>query len=113
MKIRTQYNYDFEKSPYENGGGEVIAIPDLSLTVKEILERFRRGSIEDLSEYERKVVYDDDEDINSPLDEIDDITDLARIIEKAQARVDSLRRSQLPPPSSDNVVINDKPDVDS
>lgn len=93
MKVRTHYNYDFESTNYEPGGGELISIPDQSLSVKQILEKFRRGNF-DPSELERQVYYDNDEDISVFLDEIDDISDLAQLVSKAQDRI-SLLRNQV------------------
>lgn len=93
MKILNHYSYNFDEIEKESGGGEVISIPDQSLSVKEILNRFRRGDI-DLSSIERKAYYDDDEDINTFIDQVDDISDLASIVQTAQNRISYLHDSK-------------------
>lgn len=90
MKINSFYTYDPSESLYERGGGPQIAVPDQSLSVREILERFRRGTMspeeissslytEDNDEYS-----DDDLDVFDPL--IEDLTDLQDIVNVAKQR---------------------------
>lgn len=86
MKIQKFYEYNPESIEYEKNNGEVITVPDQSLTVKEILERFRRGTLDYESLQSRGYYDDDDTDIDSSPMIVEDITD----IEAAGLRVNEL-----------------------
>lgn len=83
MKTRKFYNYNSESISYEHNNGEVITIPDQSLTVKEILERFRRGTLDYDSLRSNGYYDDDDENIDMAPITIEDITDIEEIARKA------------------------------
>lgn len=87
MKFRTQYN--FTPSDSEINTGEIITLPDQSLSVKEILIRFRRGTLspEDIS---RQVYYEDDPDIDADTPTLDDLSDYAIEADKNGSRIQSL-----------------------
>lgn len=90
MKINTFYNYNPEEQIIDEGAGEVITIPEQSLTVKDILERFRRGTL-DYSELNSKSYYDDDDnDIDFSPPEIDDITDIENIAARQKVIMNKL-----------------------
>ena len=90
MKINTFYNYNPEEQLIDEGSGEVVTIPEQSLTVKDILERFRRGTL-DYSELNSKGYYDDDDsDIDFSPPEIDDITDIENLALRKQRIMNKL-----------------------
>ena len=90
MKINTFYNYNPEEQIIDKGAGEVVTIPEQSLTVKDILERFRRGTL-DYSELNSKSYYDDDDnDIDFAPPQIDDITDIENLARRKQTIMNNL-----------------------
>lgn len=94
MKINTFYNYNPEEQIIDVGAGEVVTIPEQSLTVKDILERFRRGTL-DYSELNSKSYYDDDDnDIDFSPPEIDDITDIENLALRKQRIMNKLSTSE-------------------
>ncbi|QCQ85051.1 hypothetical protein [Blackfly microvirus SF02] len=42
-KLRTQYNYKVDRSFYETGGGTSLTVPDETLSIKEILNKYVKG----------------------------------------------------------------------
>lgn len=93
MKINTFYNYNPEEQIIDQGAGEVVTIPEQSLTVKDILERFRRGTL-DYQELNSKSYYDDDDnDIDFAPPEIDDITDIENLAARKKAIMNKLSTS--------------------
>lgn len=95
MRIISFYNYDPSEVTYEKGGGDIIAVPDQSLSVREILERFRRGTLTE-EEISMRGFYDDDgeEDIEEFVNQIEDLTDLQNIIDNAKQRKKDLEESR-------------------
>lgn len=89
-----QYNYTVQK--YEIGDDELITVPDQSLTVRQILEGFRRGTIDPAS-YHVLNDYDEgdpDASVDEFIDPIDDLSDISNIAEKAKnVRVTNARTS--------------------
>lgn len=76
-KFVTIWNTDRVFPPEENSGISDV-VPDASLSVQQILERFRRGTLS-LDEITNKGFYDDDDypDVDPTLfDNIDDINDV-------------------------------------
>ena len=94
MKINTFYNYNPEEQIIDEGAGEVITIPEQSLTVKDILERFRRGTL-DYSELNSKSYYDDDDnDIDFAPPQIDDITDIENLAARKKVIMNKLSTAE-------------------
>lgn len=94
MKINTFYNYNPDEQLIDQGAGEVVTIPEQSLTVKDILERFRRGTL-DYSELNSKGYYDDDDnDIDFAPPQIDDITDLENLASRKQTIMNKLSTTE-------------------
>lgn len=94
MKINTFYNYNPEEQILDEGAGEVVTIPEQSLTVKDILEHFRRGTL-DYSELNSKAYYDDDDnDIDFAPPEIDDITDIENLAARKKVIMNKLSTSE-------------------
>lgn len=86
MRIVHALQYDYTAQKYEIGDDELITVPDQSLTVRQILEGFRRGTI-DPSSYHELNDYDDG-DVDASADEfvdpIDDLSDISRLAEAAK-----------------------------
>nr|QPB07365.1 MAG: hypothetical protein [Microvirus sp.]QQL13308.1 MAG: hypothetical protein [Microviridae sp.] len=72
MIFRTQYDPAF--GPLEHVSSKSETVPDMSLTVKDILIRFQRGTLSP-DEICRNVDYEDDPDIDNPYDPPTDLTD--------------------------------------
>lgn len=71
----TMWQAVYKSTEGEINSGEIKTIPDMSLSVKDIIERYRRGTIS-LDELQRDM-YDTDDDIDDDsLDSIDDISDV-------------------------------------
>lgn len=104
MKVVSRLKYNPSAVKYERGGGPQIAIPDQSLSVREILERFRRGTI-DPEEVMRKNFFDEEgeEDLEVFDAPIQDLTDLSDVIHSAKQRMDKEQKS-VP---ADQMVTND------
>lgn len=84
MKVKTFYNYNHTETKLEKGKGELITVPEQSLSVKQILERYRRGNL-DYEQLRNNGYYDDpDVDIDKPLQELSDFSDIDEIMLKVQ-----------------------------
>lgn len=71
----TMWQAVYKSTEGEINSGEIKTIPDMSLSVKDIIERYRRGTIS-LDELQRDM-YDTDDDIDDDsLDSMDDISDV-------------------------------------
>ncbi len=92
--IRNFYDYDPSASLYENGGGPIITVPDQSLSVKQILERFRRGTLDPSALVSTQFVDDPDDDLDVFVESIEDISDLHRMIDMASDKIVRLRDRQ-------------------
>lgn len=70
-----------------------ITVPNMSLSVKDIINRFSRGTL-DLRDIERNGYYDDEQDIDdTTLDDIDDLVDVQQKMEFINEKVsESVRR---------------------
>lgn len=92
-KVVNKLEWVLSQSHLEHPKGVSMTVPDESLTVKEILERFRRG--QPLSIHTRDTLYDPDSNFDSQdLEEVSrmDITDrseLAQELRLKNARVKS------------------------
>lgn len=72
---------------------ESMTIPDMSLSVKQILERYRRGTI-DLVDLHREGYYDESADIDSEtFGEVDDLVDLMEQREELNGKIFEMVRS--------------------
>jgi len=80
------YNADLA-SNYEKGGGESLTIPDQSLTIRQILERFTRGQVLDVAHHD-SIGYDDPDfdDVDPTLDPAFDIIDAYNLKNEIQER---------------------------
>lgn len=95
MRFETQWNPDYSGSGHETLDQTVITVPNMSLSVKDIINRFSRGTL-DLRDIERSGYYDDDADLDDDtLDEIDDIVDVERIKRHLNEKVSGCVRSDL------------------
>lgn len=65
---------------------ELIAVPDMSLSVKQILERFRRGTL-DPESLLRPVVDTEDDLDDDTFDDLDDLVDVQRLKEESYEKV--------------------------
>lgn len=86
MKIVHPLQYDYTAQKYEIGDDELVTVPDQSLSVRQILEGFRRGTI-DPSTYHELNDYDDgdvDASADEFIDPIDDLSDISMVAEAAK-----------------------------
>lgn len=74
--------------PLEENSGEVVTVPDMSLSVKDILRRFSRGTI-DLNSLNRNLPYGND-DIDD--DSLDGVTDVFSHIDNSRFINDKINR---------------------
>lgn len=65
---------------------ELIAVPDMSLTVQQILERFRKGTVDPQSLL-RSVIDTEDDIDDDTFDDLDDLTDVQRLKEESYEKV--------------------------
>ena len=65
---------------------ELISVPDMSLSVKQILERFRRGTL-DPESLVRSVIDTEDDIDDDTFDDIEDLTDVQRLKEETYEKV--------------------------
>ena len=89
--MRTQYNYVSESSDFEHADSDCsLVVPNCSLSVRQILERFRRTGIpEDL--YNRGFFDDSDDDIDTPVTEFTDLTDLSDMSQNLEQVVNRIK----------------------
>lgn len=73
--IRTFSQAIGEQNGVEHIPSDSITVPDMSLSVKEILSRFRRGTIDPLTLYRNSIDTNDDID-DDTLDDINDLVDI-------------------------------------
>ena len=73
--IRTFSQAIGEQNGVEHIPSDSITVPDMSLSVKEILNRFRRGTIDPLTLYRNSIDTNDDID-DDTLDDINDLVDI-------------------------------------
>lgn len=71
-RFKTQYTDN--QSTLEVSSSETLTVPDMSFSVKEILTRFTRGTVTP-DELYRSGYYDDDPDIDHPIESPQDLTD--------------------------------------
>lgn len=91
VKFVSHYNYSTDDSHLESVDTSSCAVPSMSLSVREILERFRRGTI-DPSELVNKSFYDDsDTDLDVPVNEITDLTDVSDVIGASNQKIRELK----------------------
>lgn len=75
------------KPSKEVNGGELITVPDMSLSVRDILDRFTRGTI-DLSSLNRSYSDSEDEDFDSPeLTDFEDPVDVYEAKKQYSSRI--------------------------
>lgn len=79
LDFATHYKRTVRESDYETPVGQSLTVPDMSLSVQEILTRFTRGTLSP-EEIARNYLYDSDlriVDLDSDLDpDFDDLTDI-------------------------------------
>lgn len=90
-RFRTPYNFKNEGLG-ENPQGTSMAEPDQSLTVKEILERFTSGTLTEEEVSLGQPFYNDD--IDHPVPNILDITDIEDMARDKKAILDDMQRQQ-------------------
>lgn len=86
-------------------------VPDMSLSVKEILMRFRRGTI-DLASLTRNTIDEEDDIDNDLLDDLHDMVDVmerkevinGKVLESVQHYRDSVERTQRDATKSEEVA---------
>lgn len=71
-RFKTQYTDN--QSTLEVSSSDTLTVPDMSFSVKEILTRFTRGTVTP-DELYRNGYYDDDPDIDHPIEGPQDLTD--------------------------------------
>lgn len=116
MKVRTHYNYSPDVDcAQESSDKPSLAVPDQSLSVRQILDRFRRGTLSE-ADISRPGFYDPDSenDFNEdvPMNDYSDLTDFDSVgsdLANAYSRVAAekrLHQVETPPPDSseDNSV---------
>lgn len=87
---------------------ESLTVPDMSLSVKDILTRFRRGTL-DIESMERRY-YDGTDDIDDDsLDGLDDIVDVWTRKKHIDGEVSKILRSVSCPPGGDSPGPQDPP----
>lgn len=99
MKIRTQYNFESLQQDLEKANSHSETVPDQTLSVRDILERFRRGTLSPDS-IESTRFFDSDYDENDyeleddfePNPIVEDLTDLTEMVEKVPKK--SKRKSR-------------------
>lgn len=69
----------------ETNSGESNVIPSQSLTVQDILRRFRRGTL-DLSQISQSGYFDDEEGITDEIDTISDPVEALEYVQKIKER---------------------------
>lgn len=85
MKVLSFYAaVDFQWDGEVNSG-ESNVIPSQSLTVQDILRRFRRGTL-DLSQISQSGYYDDEEGITDDIDNISDPVEAMEYVQKIKDR---------------------------
>lgn len=89
VKIRGLYSYETIESDLEYpDDDDSLVVPDCSLSVKQILERFRRGTLNPdmVSSSGYYDDDDDDDDLDTPVLEVSDLADLS----DARANVENI-----------------------
>lgn len=102
--FRTQYTDN--QSSFDPCSSEVLTVPDMSLSVKDILRRFTRGTLE-AQELFREGDYDDDPDIDNPYEPPTDLTDYDRMVRRGHEILQGL--SSPAPDGSSNQPPIDEP----
>lgn len=92
MKCRLKWDLS-DGSGHEFLDQTEITVPNMSLSVKDIINRFSRGTL-DLRDIERSGYYDEEQDIDdTTLDDIDDLVDVQQKMEFINEKVsESVRR---------------------
>lgn len=90
-RFRTQYNF-VPEGIGETPQGTSMAEPDQSLTVKEILERFTSGTLTEDEVSLGQPFYN--EDIDHPMPNILDITDIEDMARDKKAILEDMQRQQ-------------------
>lgn len=88
--MRSQYNFVTKDSDLETlKTDDCRTVPNMALSVKEILRRFNSGTLpDDLS----RNYYDyEDDDIDSPVIEFKDLTDLTEMSEKQKQVIEKVK----------------------
>lgn len=102
-QFRTQYTEN-ERS-FDPSSSEVLTVPDMSLSVKDIITRFTRGTL-DQSDIYRPGDYDEDPDIDNPVESPTDLTDYDRMMQRGHEILQSIS-SHSPDGSSHQPPIDE------
>lgn len=100
MNFRTQYTDYFPTLDQVSSDSETV--PDMSLSVKDILRRFTRGTLTE-QELFRHGEYDDDPDIDNPYESPTDLTDFEILSNRGQdilRDIESMASQGEAPPSA-------------
>lgn len=71
-----------------------LSVPDMSLSVKDILTRFRRGTLDPSDLYRPSLDLEQDIDDDS-LDDLDDLTDFQNLALRTNGKIDQISRDIL------------------
>lgn len=94
MEFKSFWNSIGEVSGTETLSQESQTVPDMSLSVRDILERFRRGTL-DPSSLVRNVVDTDDDIDDDVLDDVHDLVDVQRVKSDCYGKVfESIRNDR-------------------
>lgn len=104
MKFRTPYNYDHTLEKYESDFGPSITVPDQSLTVREILDRFVSGIAPPIFQ---DGSYDDDADFDD--DDIRSFVDRTELEEQLTYRKENVSREPSFKAKEQSVASETKP----
>lgn len=90
FEIRGLYSYKPIDTDIEHpDDDDSLVTPDCSLSVKQILERFRRGTLNPEMVSQQGYYDDDDDNLDTEVLEVSDLTDLS----DARANVENLKQS--------------------
>ena len=87
-------------------------VPDMSLSVKDILQRFRRGTLDPESVMRRYPDTEDDID-DDILDSVEDISDVLNLKQELNGKVSEILRFSVGTPGGDSPGTQDAPGKES
>lgn len=85
-KFRRQWDRSYKGRPSEIEFGKSVTVPDLNLTIKQLMERHTRGVGGNVTE--REAIYLDDYGMEVPV--VRDLTDLSDMKDNLKDRADAL-----------------------
>lgn len=103
-QFRTQYTDN--QPTFDPSCSDYLTVPDMSLSVKDIIRRFTRGTLEE-QELFRQGSYDEEPDIDNPVEPPTDLTDYDRMMRRGHEILQGL--SSPAPDGSSNQPPIDEP----